>query len=78
MAAANTPTDVLMSNEFVICAGCILLRRWPTLQVCILYQAKEDRYILPKGRKDRGESLEETALRETYEGTFGLTPCSLV
>ncbi|KAH7335246.1 NUDIX hydrolase domain-like protein [Rhizoctonia solani] len=69
MAASSTPTEVLMSDEFVICAGCVLLRRFPTLQVCILYHPKEDRYILPKGRKDRGESIQETALRETYEET---------
>ncbi|EUC59724.1 NUDIX domain protein [Rhizoctonia solani AG-3 Rhs1AP] len=69
MAASSSPTEVLMSDEFVICAGCVLLRRLPTLQVCILYHAKEDRYILPKGRKDRGESIQETALRETYEET---------
>ncbi|KAG8748398.1 hypothetical protein FRC10_005945 [Ceratobasidium sp. 414] len=69
MAAATSPTDVLMSEEFVICAGCVLLRRRPTLQVGILYHAKEDRHILPKGRKDRGESIQETALRETYEET---------
>ena len=68
MAAATTPTEVLMSDEFVICAGCVLLRRTPSLQVCILYHPKEDRYILPKGRKDRDEDIQETALRETYEG----------
>ncbi|KAG9079557.1 hypothetical protein FS749_008431, partial [Ceratobasidium sp. UAMH 11750] len=69
MAAATSPTDVLTSEEFVICAGCVLLRRTPTLQVGILYHSKENRYILPKGRKDRGESIQETALRETYEET---------
>ncbi|KAG8706573.1 hypothetical protein FRC09_002345 [Ceratobasidium sp. 395] len=69
MAATTNPTDVLMSEEFVICAGCVLLRRTPTLQVGILYHPKESRYILPKGRKDRGESIQETALRETYEET---------
>ncbi|CAE7146225.1 unnamed protein product [Rhizoctonia solani] len=69
MAASSNPTEVLMSDEFVTCAGCVLLRRFPTLQVCILYHRKEDRYILPKGRKDRGESIEEAALRETYEET---------
>ena len=69
MAAPSSPTDVFLSHEFVICAGCILFRRSPALQVCILYQPKEDRYILPKGRKDRGEDIQETALRETYEET---------
>ncbi|CAE6426183.1 unnamed protein product [Rhizoctonia solani] len=69
MAAPSSPTEVLVSDEFVICAGCVLLRRSPTLQVCILYHPKDDRFILPKGRKDRGESIHETALRETYEET---------
>jgi len=37
----------------------VLLIRWRT----------NDEYLLPKGRKDIGETLEQAALRETYEET---------
>jgi 8-oxo-dGTP pyrophosphatase MutT (NUDIX family) len=70
---AKVPTTLLLSSEFVICAGCILFRHIPPnplpLQVCLLRQPVRNEWLLPKGRKDRGESLECTALRETFEET---------
>jgi 8-oxo-dGTP pyrophosphatase MutT (NUDIX family) len=64
---------LLLSSEFVICAGCVLFRHIPPharpLQVCLLHQPVRGVWVLSKGRKDRGESLEETALRETFEET---------
>ena len=33
-------------------------------------------FVLPKGRKDCGETTEDTAVRETYEGTG--SPCKLL
>ncbi|PPQ82495.1 hypothetical protein CVT24_005899, partial [Panaeolus cyanescens] len=42
----------------------------PNLQICILrHLTKPNVFILPKGRKDRGEPIERTAIRETYEET---------
>ncbi|EIN03540.1 hypothetical protein PUNSTDRAFT_123237 [Punctularia strigosozonata HHB-11173 SS5] len=46
------------------------------LEACILWHSDREEYLLPKGRKDRGESLEQTALRETYEETG--YPCKLL
>lgn len=46
------------------------------LQVCLLRHPLREEWLLPKGRKDRGESLEQTALRETFEET-GFPPALL-
>lgn len=86
---AKYPTTQLLSSEFVICAGCILFRHVPNhpaadaaptarkpLQVCLLRHPLRNEWLLPKGRKDRGESLEQTALRETFEET-GFPPILL-
>lgn len=61
-----------LSEDFVICAGSVLFlaasdkKEW---QICILHSPKEGLWVLPKGRKDCGESVENAALRETYEET---------
>jgi 8-oxo-dGTP pyrophosphatase MutT (NUDIX family) len=47
-----------------------------SLEACILWHSERSEYLLPKGRKDRGESLEQTALRETFEETG--YPCKLL
>jgi 8-oxo-dGTP pyrophosphatase MutT (NUDIX family) len=72
MAAPRYPTQQYLAGDFVISAGCVLFRRNPAsqaLEICILHHSKRDEWLLPKGRKDRGESLEQAALRETYEET---------
>ncbi|KAG7095100.1 hypothetical protein E1B28_005887 [Marasmius oreades] len=38
-------------------------------QICLLYHCVKDEWLLPKGRKDAGESLEAAAIRETFEET---------
>lgn len=38
-----------------------------TRKVVLLYERRRNYWFLPKGRKDIGESLEQTALREAYE-----------
>lgn len=74
------------SSDFVTSAGCILFRKSPIdpnqVQICLLHQPKDDtlkrkeKWILPKGRKDLGETVEVTAVRETYEETG--FPCELM
>ncbi|KXN86929.1 hypothetical protein AN958_09524 [Leucoagaricus sp. SymC.cos] len=39
------------------------------LQICILHYKTTNDFVLPKGRKDVGESLEQAAVRETFEET---------
>ncbi|PSR75374.1 hypothetical protein PHLCEN_2v9132 [Hermanssonia centrifuga] len=68
-----------LAGNFVISAGSVLCRRvaeTDELQICLIYQRKRKQWLLPKGRKDCGESIEAAALRETYEETGYL--CELV
>jgi 8-oxo-dGTP pyrophosphatase MutT (NUDIX family) len=47
-------------------AGMVIIQ--PTSgKLVLLYETKLMYWFLPKGRKDVGESLEQTALREAYE-----------
>lgn len=53
-------------------AGSVLFRREDKvgkLQICLIHQLDRDEWLLPKGRKDCGESIEAAAVRETYEET---------
>lgn len=71
------------SENFVLAAGSVLFRRSPStggIQVCLIYHKDGDEWLLPKGRKDRGESMDVTAVRETFEETgydCELLPCRM-
>ena len=41
-----------------------------TEKIVVVYDTKRKVWFLPKGRKDVGESLEQTALREAYEEVY--------
>lgn len=71
MAAFRGKDVELFADEFVISAGSVLFRisKSGHLTICILYNKEKDEWVLPKGRKDRGESMEQAAVRETYEET---------
>lgn len=86
MAASHYPTTQYLAGNFVLSAGSILFRRAQPIEsavrtgasafeICILHEMTKDEWLLPKGRKDRGETLEQTAVRETYEETS--YPCRL-
>jgi 8-oxo-(d)GTP phosphatase len=51
-----------------LAAGVVIFER-PNGRVFLLHQADEDRWCLPKGHVDPGESLATTALREVREET---------
>jgi len=58
------------SADFLLAAGLCILQ--PSTGRVVLVsignqEGKDGRWFLPRGRKDVGESLEETALREGYE-----------
>lgn len=38
-----------------------------THKIVVVYDTEAKYWFFPRGRKDRGESLEEAALREAYE-----------
>ncbi len=81
MAASHYPTTQYLAGNFVISAGSVLFRRVQppsasapqtgasAFEICVLHLLTTDEWFLPKGRKDRGETLEQAAVRETYEET---------
>ena len=77
MALPRLPTEQYQSSNFLICSGSILFAstRAP-LQVCLLRHTERNEWLLPKGRKDRGEGVPATAIRETFEETG--YPCRLL
>ena len=50
--------------------GSILFASIQTpLRVCLIYHKARGEWLLPNGRKDRGEDVRDAAVRETYEET---------
>ncbi|KAF8206561.1 NUDIX hydrolase domain-like protein [Mycena galopus ATCC 62051] len=81
MSSATTgyPSTQYFSEDFVVSAGCVLFRRHDSnggLQICVLHDRNTDEWMLPKGRKDCGESIQAAAVRETFEETG--YPCVLL
>ncbi|KAL7941539.1 NUDIX hydrolase domain-like protein [Trichoderma barbatum] len=68
-------TAIYMADKFVESAGTVLFRL-STREICILRLLQKDEYVLPKGRRNLGESRKTTALRETTEETG--VPCYLL
>ena len=69
-STAVVPPTRWASCDFVVAAGLCILQP-STGRVVLLtvgdQVAEDGRWFLPRGRKDIGESLEATALREGYE-----------
>lgn len=54
------------SDSFVLSSGTVAIDRSKGLVLMLYYRPKGE-YLLPKGRKNVGESLPDAALRETTE-----------
>ncbi|KAJ4418401.1 hypothetical protein N0V82_005587 [Gnomoniopsis sp. IMI 355080] len=67
--ALNEDMSYIPNRHFVLCASTVTFRE--PGQVLIIRNTKynEPFYTLPGGRKDIGEALEATAVRETHEET---------
>ncbi|KAL9038064.1 MAG: hypothetical protein Q9180_003363 [Flavoplaca navasiana] len=75
MATSHLPSEQYTSEEFVESVGAVLFRM-STHEICILHLLKKDEYILAKGRRNCGETRQDTAVRElTEECGF---PCRLL
>jgi len=60
------PDSAWCSQNFMLGAGMVILQP-STHKFVIVYDSTDEHWFLPRGRKDLGESLEKTALREAYE-----------
>lgn len=54
------------SQDFMLGAGMVLIQE-NTHKIVVVYETLKKYWFFPRGRKDVGESLEQTALREAYE-----------
>lgn len=59
------PNSIFHATDFILGAGVVIIQ--PSTAKVVLVTDQRKRWFLPKGRKDKGESLEQTALREAYE-----------
>ena len=64
-----------LGEDFVLGSGTVCIDADKALML-LLYHRPKGELMLPKGRKDRGESIEATATRETFEESG--FPCQLV
>ena len=60
------PNSSWAASDFLLGAGMVIIQP-SSRKIVIVYDPPSKAYFLPKGRKDIGESLEQTALREAYE-----------
>ncbi|KAL9632919.1 MAG: hypothetical protein Q9204_003610 [Flavoplaca sp. TL-2023a] len=75
MASSKFTTEQYTSEEFVESVGAVLFRM-STHEICILHMLKNNEYVLAKGRRNCGETRQDTAVRElTEECGF---PCHLL
>nr|CEG05439.1 unnamed protein product [Fusarium clavum]CEG05939.1 unnamed protein product [Fusarium clavum] len=65
---ASMERSLFFSDQFAISCGTVTIDVRES-KVLLIRMRKNGEYLLHKGRKDVGESLEATALRETYEET---------
>jgi len=63
------PDSFFHATEFILGAGIVAIQpsTGKIVVVCDGRRGSEERWFFPKGRKDEGESLDKTALREGYE-----------
>ncbi|ETW80018.1 hypothetical protein HETIRDRAFT_247601, partial [Heterobasidion irregulare TC 32-1] len=52
--------------EFQLAASMVIIQP-TTSKVVVVHDTQTRQWFLPRGRKDRGESIEQCALREAYE-----------
>ena len=58
-----------MARVSVLAAGGIVLRRQQPPLIAVVRLRKRDEWVLPKGKLDEGETVDQAALREVFEET---------
>ncbi|KAF9648521.1 hypothetical protein BDM02DRAFT_3187073 [Thelephora ganbajun] len=66
-STAAIPNSIFHATDFILGAGVVIIQ--PSTSKIVLVTDERERWFLPKGRKDKGETLEQTASREAYEET---------
>ncbi|RDX47671.1 hypothetical protein OH76DRAFT_1325876, partial [Lentinus brumalis] len=73
MSSPAIPDSLFFTEDFMLGSGMVIIQP-STGKIVLLHEEEKDtqgrshhRWFLPKGRKDIGETLEQTALREAYE-----------
>ena len=66
------PDNFFHATEFILGAGIVVIQ--PSTGKIVVVWDGEERWFLPKGRKDKCELLDKTALREGYEEVRVSTP----
>ena len=66
MDLVSTPQLFSFTDSYVLSSGTVSIDL-PNRRVLLLYYLPRQEYLLPKGRKNVGESLEAAAVRETRE-----------
>lgn len=67
--ALDDEMTFIPNQYFVLCASTVTFREPGQVLIVLNTKYNEPFYTLPGGRKDIGEALEETAVRETHEET---------
>ncbi|CZT16009.1 related to NUDIX domain [Ramularia collo-cygni] len=75
MAASVCVNNQYSSTEFVESAGAILFHA-STKQICLVHSHERNQWLLAKGRRNIGETRQQTAIRESQEETG--FPCRLL
>ncbi|KIM81965.1 hypothetical protein PILCRDRAFT_820843 [Piloderma croceum F 1598] len=65
-STSAVPPSLWFASDFLLGAGMVIIQP-ETEKIVVIHDTKSNIWFLPKGRKDVGESLEQTALREAYE-----------
>ncbi|KAF5375430.1 hypothetical protein D9615_007919 [Tricholomella constricta] len=60
------PNSGWASENFMFGAGMVIIQP-SSHKIVVIYDTRDKYWFLPRGRKDMGESLEATAIREAYE-----------
>ena len=68
MAASHFSTTQYTATQYVESVGAIAIRV-STREICLVHHKEKDEWLLPKGRRNVGESRPDAGLRELKEET---------